>query len=116
MYAAKADGKARHAVFDPTMRARARSRLETEGELRHAILTAAFELAYQPEINLQTAEIEVVEALLRWRMPDGRLARPGEFLGVAEHSGLIRRASCAVMQRRVLNPWIRRWGNLKAWA
>ena len=52
MYAAKAQGKARHAVFDPSMRVRARSRLEMETDLRTAIDGDAVELHYQPIVEL----------------------------------------------------------------
>jgi EAL domain-containing protein (putative c-di-GMP-specific phosphodiesterase class I) len=46
-------------------------------------------LVFQPEVCVDTLETALVEALVRWRMPDGRLAAPGEFLAVAEESGLI---------------------------
>ncbi|HEX7473002.1 MAG TPA: EAL domain-containing protein [Candidatus Limnocylindrales bacterium] len=89
MYAAKADGKARHAVFDPTMRARARSRLETEVELRRAIETSAFELAYQPILDLTTKAIVGFEALVRWRHPERGIIMPSDFIPLAEETGLI---------------------------
>ncbi len=89
LFRAKELGRSQLAMFTPELTETAATRFTMEQGLRRAIGGAEFELAYQPEINLQSAEIEVVEALLRWRMPDGRLARPGEFLGVAEQSGLI---------------------------
>src|ERR1700719_4571156 len=48
-----------------------------------------FELGFQPEVDAATLETRLVEALLRWRLPDGRRASPAEFLSVAEESGLI---------------------------
>jgi diguanylate cyclase (GGDEF)-like protein/PAS domain S-box-containing protein len=89
MYAAKGDGKARHAVFDPTMRARARSRLETEAELRQAIASGAFELAYQPIVDLTTARVVAFEALVRWRHPERGVIMPSDFIPLAEQTGLI---------------------------
>jgi diguanylate cyclase (GGDEF)-like protein len=89
LFRAKELGRSQLAMFTPELTETAATRFTMEQGLRRAIGGAEFELAYQPEINLESAEIEVVEALLRWRMPDGRLARPGEFLGVAEQSGLI---------------------------
>jgi diguanylate cyclase (GGDEF)-like protein/PAS domain S-box-containing protein len=89
MYAAKGDGKARHAVFDPTMRARARSRLETEAELRQAIADGAFELAYQPIVDLTTLRVVAFEALVRWRHADRGLVLPSDFIPLAEQTGLI---------------------------
>jgi diguanylate cyclase (GGDEF)-like protein/PAS domain S-box-containing protein len=89
MYAAKAQGKARHAVFDPSMRVRARSRLEMEAELRAAIATEAFVLHYQPIIELATGRIVGLEALVRWRHPDRGMVPPNDFIPLAEESGLI---------------------------
>jgi diguanylate cyclase (GGDEF)-like protein len=89
LFRAKELGRGQLAMFTPELTESAATRFTIEQGLRHAIGGSEFELAYQPEINLESAQIEVVEALLRWRMPDGRLARPGEFLAVAEQSGLI---------------------------
>jgi EAL domain-containing protein (putative c-di-GMP-specific phosphodiesterase class I) len=57
--------------------------------LRRAMQSDEFELFYQPLINTESLEVELVEALIRWRMPDGSYRSPGEFLAVAEESGLI---------------------------
>ncbi len=98
LFRAKELGRSQLAMFTPELTETAATRFTMEQGLRRAIGGAEFELAYQPEINLQSAEIEVVEALLRWRMPDGRLARPGEFLGVAEQSGLISEINAWVLR------------------
>jgi diguanylate cyclase (GGDEF)-like protein/PAS domain S-box-containing protein len=89
MYAAKEDGKARHAVFDPTMRARARSRLETEAELRRALDEGAFMLEYQPIVELASGRLAGFEALVRWCHPDRGLIQPLDFIPLAEATGLI---------------------------
>ena len=89
MYAAKAQGKARHAVFDPSMRLRAQSRLEMEAELRAAIDAGAFELHYQPIVTVADGVITGFEALVRWRHPERGLIPPGEFIPLAEATGLI---------------------------
>ena len=89
MYAAKAQGKARHALFDPSMRVRARSRLETEAELRAAIADEAFEVHYQPIIELASNQIVGFEALVRWRHPTEGLVQPNAFIPLAEETGLI---------------------------
>jgi diguanylate cyclase (GGDEF)-like protein/PAS domain S-box-containing protein len=89
MYAAKGGGKARHAVFDPSMRVRATSRLEMEAELRIAIEQEAFELHYQPIVELESGRIVGLEALVRWRQPDGSLMPPNAFIPLAEATGLI---------------------------
>jgi diguanylate cyclase (GGDEF)-like protein len=89
MYAAKDQGKGRHVVFDPSMQRRAQSRLEMESELRGAIESEAFELHYQPIVELPSHEIVGFEALVRWRHPVRGLVPPGEFIPLAEATGLI---------------------------
>jgi diguanylate cyclase (GGDEF)-like protein/PAS domain S-box-containing protein len=89
MYEAKAHGKARHAVFDPSMRLRARSRLESEAELRAAVDTRAFVIHYQPIMELASSRIVGFEALVRWNHPERGLVPPGEFIPLAEATGLI---------------------------
>jgi EAL domain-containing protein (putative c-di-GMP-specific phosphodiesterase class I) len=76
-------------VFDPTMRARARSRLETEAELRQAIADGAFELVYQPIVDLGSSRVVGFEALVRWRHPERGLILPSDFIPLAEQTGLI---------------------------
>ena len=90
MYEAKARGRARHALFDPTMHTRAVTRLAIETDLCRAIDNDQLELHYQPIMWLQGNKIVGVEALVRWRRPDGTLVPPGEFVPVAEETGLIR--------------------------
>jgi diguanylate cyclase (GGDEF)-like protein len=89
LFHAKELGRNQLAVFTPELIESAAARFATEQGLRRALELQQFELFYQPEFNLATMETDLVEALLRWRMPDGRLVRPGEFLAVAEQSGLI---------------------------
>ncbi len=89
MYRAKERGRGRTEVFDAEMRARAVHRLETERELRHALDRDELELQYQPVIALGSGEIVGLEALVRWRHPERGLLDPGDFVSVAEDSGLI---------------------------
>jgi diguanylate cyclase (GGDEF)-like protein len=89
LFRAKELGRSQLAVFTAALTETAAARFSTEQGLRRALEHGEFELLYQPEVDLATFELGLVEALLRWRMPDGRLARPGEFLSVAEQSGLI---------------------------
>ncbi len=89
MYAAKEQGKGRHVVFDPSMQRRAQSRLEMETELRAAIEAEQFVLHYQPIVELPSHEIVGFEALVRWRHPVRGLMLPGEFITLAEATGLI---------------------------
>ncbi len=89
MYRAKERGRGRCELFDAAMRARAIRRLETERELRHALDRDEFELHYQPVIALGSGEIVGLEALVRWNHPERGLLDPGEFVSIAEDSGLI---------------------------
>jgi diguanylate cyclase (GGDEF)-like protein/PAS domain S-box-containing protein len=89
MYEAKGQGRARSAVFDPSMRIRATRRLEMETELRTAIDEEQFELHYQPIVDLTSDRIAGLEALVRWRHPERGLLAPMDFIPLAEASGLI---------------------------
>jgi diguanylate cyclase (GGDEF)-like protein len=89
LFRAKALGRSQSSVFTPDLLAAAATRFSTEQGLRLAIERGELELVFQPEIDAATLEVGLVEALLRWRLPDGRLASPGEFLAVAEEPGLI---------------------------
>jgi diguanylate cyclase (GGDEF)-like protein/PAS domain S-box-containing protein len=89
MYRAKERGRARCELFDAEMRARAMRRLEVERELRDALDRDELELHYQPVIALRSGEITGLEALVRWRHPERGLLDPGDFVSIAEDSGLI---------------------------
>jgi diguanylate cyclase (GGDEF)-like protein/PAS domain S-box-containing protein len=89
MYEAKAKGRAQWAVFDRRMREQAVDRLDVESALRHALDRHELRVAYQPEISLRSGRIIGVEALVRWEHPQRGLLAPGEFIGVAEETGLI---------------------------
>src|SRR5215213_757679 len=89
MYRAKDQGRARCEVFDAEMRARALRRLEVEQELRQGIDRKELVLNYQPVVALGSGEITGLEALVRWDHPARGRIGPGEFINVAEESGLI---------------------------
>jgi diguanylate cyclase (GGDEF)-like protein len=89
MYRAKAAGKARHVVFDETMHASVRARLDLENALRQAIEGGQLTLYYQPIVDLTTARVVAFEALARWNHPERGLISPAEFIPVAEETGLI---------------------------
>jgi diguanylate cyclase (GGDEF)-like protein/PAS domain S-box-containing protein len=89
MYRAKEGGRARCELFDAEMRAGATRRLELERELRHALDRNELALYYQPVVNLKNGEITGLEALVRWRHPERGMLDPGEFVSIAEDSGLI---------------------------
>jgi diguanylate cyclase (GGDEF)-like protein/PAS domain S-box-containing protein len=89
MYRAKLEGKKRHVVFDKAMHDRAMELLQTETDLRRALTRQEFFLNYQPLVNLVTGRVASFEALVRWRHPERGLVMPGDFVPVAEETGLI---------------------------
>jgi diguanylate cyclase (GGDEF)-like protein/PAS domain S-box-containing protein len=92
MYRAKEAGRSRIELFDTGMRAWAVGRLQTEAGLRRALDAGEIEVQYQPIVSTSVGAagaVAAVEALVRWRHPERGLLGPGEFVGVAEESGLI---------------------------
>ncbi|MEG3841648.1 EAL domain-containing protein [Microcoleus sp. herbarium14] len=110
MYRAKELGRARHEVFNSSMHAHALRLLQLENDLRRAIesirdpateedsprsslppLSSApqFIIHYQPIVSIVTNTITSFEALVRWQHPERGLVSPGEFITIAEETGLI---------------------------
>jgi EAL domain-containing protein (putative c-di-GMP-specific phosphodiesterase class I) len=89
LYRAKAEGKARHAIFDPSMDAQALERLELETDLRHAVERGELRVHYQPIVDLATGRVSEVEALVRWLHPTRGMIPPLHFIPLAEETGLI---------------------------
>ena len=89
LYRAKAEGRAAWRFFEPEMDAQAQARRSLELDLRDAVASGAFEVHYQPLINLRTHRITTCEALLRWPHPTRGMVLPGEFIQVAEEMGLL---------------------------
>ncbi|HYL09881.1 MAG TPA: EAL domain-containing protein [Candidatus Acidoferrales bacterium] len=89
VHRAKAQGGSRCEIFDRAMHVSAVGRLKLETDLRRAIEHNQFRLHYQPIVSLGDRHIIGFEALLRWQRPGNGLVPPGEFLPVAEETGLI---------------------------
>jgi EAL domain-containing protein (putative c-di-GMP-specific phosphodiesterase class I) len=89
LYRAKAQGKARHAIFDPSMDAQAMERLELETDLRHAVERDELRVHYQPIVDLESGRLCEVEALIRWQHPERGMIPPLQFIPLAEETGLI---------------------------
>lgn len=89
MYRAKEVGRNNLQVFDAEMAAKAHERLQRHEELRNAVAHGEFVLHYQPQMNLKTNRIFAAESLLRWQHPQRGLISPGEFIPLAEETGLI---------------------------
>ncbi|PXW93662.1 diguanylate cyclase (GGDEF)-like protein [Sphaerotilus hippei] len=89
MYRCKAKGGRRFEFHASGMHAWTREWLTLESRLRHGLEEESFVLHYQPQIDLDSGRVVGLEALLRWRQPDGSVWGPSRFLGVTEACGLI---------------------------
>ncbi|MBF0161942.1 MAG: EAL domain-containing protein [Magnetococcales bacterium] len=93
MYSAKSAGRNAFCFFTAEMQLAAMARMQMEEGLRAALNNQEFELHYQPKLELASQKILGMEALLRWRKPDGAggetWVSPGDFIPLAEESGLI---------------------------
>ena len=89
LYAAKANGKARHEVFESELRTAADDELERQVIVRRAVQKNSFFLMYQPVFDTKTRQISGVEALLRLTQEDGSIQTPAAFLPYLEQTELI---------------------------
>jgi diguanylate cyclase (GGDEF)-like protein/PAS domain S-box-containing protein len=89
MYRAKEGGRAAVEVFDEAMRRDARERVATESALRRAIARDELCIHVQPVVGLRDDRIHGFEALVRWQHPERGLVPPGDFIPLAEETGLI---------------------------
>ncbi|MBD2691523.1 two-component system response regulator [Anabaena catenula] len=107
MYKAKSQGKSRYCVFTHDMYQQALKILQLENDLKRAIERQEFIIYYQPIVSLSTGKISGFEALVRWQHPTQGLVSPGEFIPVAEETGLIAAIDTWVLQTacRQLRNW-----------
>jgi diguanylate cyclase (GGDEF)-like protein len=89
LYQAKGEGGACFRFFASEMTAGALHRFELEQELRRALKANALRLRYQPQVNLRSGTVVAYEALLHWEHPKLGVVPPGQFVPLAERSGLI---------------------------
>ncbi|MEM9486310.1 MAG: EAL domain-containing protein, partial [Cyanobacteria bacterium P01_F01_bin.116] len=89
MHRAKSIGKARYEIFSTQMLTQSANRFSLEADLHQAIEQNQLRLHYQPLVCLKTGLIQGFEALVRWQHPQKGLIYPGDFISLAEESGLI---------------------------
>ncbi|HEY8609284.1 MAG TPA: EAL domain-containing protein [Noviherbaspirillum sp.] len=86
---ARQEGENGYLFFSPEMNRRAKEHLRIESELRRGLAAGQLLLHYQPKVSLRSGRIVGAEALIRWRHPQRGMVPPGQFIPVAEETGLI---------------------------
>ena len=89
MYTAKDAGRNTFCFFAEEMNSKAAARMEMDANIRRGLKNQEFFQVYQPVIDISTSRVSSAETLIRWRDPTGKLIMPGDFIPVAEESGLI---------------------------
>ncbi len=88
-YCARQDGQDTVQFYSSSMNSRAFERLSLEASLRHALEREEFRVFYQPRVEITSGELLGFEALIRWQHPELGLVAPGQFIPLAEETGLI---------------------------
>ncbi|MES2713607.1 MAG: EAL domain-containing protein [Pseudomonadota bacterium] len=107
LYRAKSDGRGAWRFFEPEMDLRMQARRALELDMRRALVRQEFEVFYQPLIDVESRGVLGFEALVRWRHPERGMVSPGEFIPLAEETGLIVPLGAWVMRRACEDaaPW-----------
>jgi diguanylate cyclase (GGDEF)-like protein/PAS domain S-box-containing protein len=99
LFKAKSAGREGYALYTEELTAHAQHRVEMASELRRALEQQELRVYYQPVHDLQSSRLIGVEALVRWEHPERGLVAPGEFIPIAERTGLIAEIDAWVMQQ-----------------
>ncbi|MFD2706234.1 EAL domain-containing protein [Salibacterium lacus] len=89
MYQSKSNGQNQYCFFTPDMNEEVFKKLLLESDLQKAMKEGQFQLYYQPQVSVAEGEVKGYEALLRWEHPERGLVSPGDFIPLAEETGLI---------------------------
>lgn len=110
LYRAKQEGRGRFHYFSEDLTRNARSRIELQNRLRHAIEGGELRVFFQPQVDIGSGLIVGAEALVRWEMPDHGLVMPDQFIALAEETGLIIPLGRWVLQEtcRIGRQWLDR--------
>jgi diguanylate cyclase (GGDEF)-like protein len=108
LYRAKSEGRGTYRFFTDAMDAEVQTAFTLGAELRHAIESDQLYLVYQPQVDIYTGRIIGVEALVRWLHPTRGVVSPGQFIPIAEKSGLIVAVGRWVMHEscRQMKEWL----------
>jgi diguanylate cyclase (GGDEF)-like protein/PAS domain S-box-containing protein len=108
LFKAKSAGREGYALYTEELTAHAQHRVEMAGELRRALDQQELRVYYQPVHDLQNSRLIGVEALVRWQHPERGLVPPGEFIPIAERTGLIADIDAWVMDQacRQMCQWL----------
>lgn len=109
MYQAKANGKARYALFDYAMHQRMTELLSLESDLRRALELNELQVVYQPVIDLMDGQLSGFEALVRWHHPCRGVISPATFIPIAEEMGIVADIDAFVLRQacQQLSNWQR---------
>ena len=112
MYHAKSQGRNNHQVYSESMSQASAERLRLENDLHGAIDRGELVLHYQPQFDCATGKLVGAEALLRWQRSPEVMVAPGEFIPLAEETGLIvpigewvLRQACAQAMQSARSSW-----------
>ncbi|OWW19564.1 hypothetical protein AYR66_08585 [Noviherbaspirillum denitrificans] len=101
MYVAKAEAKGTYCCYRKEFSETLCARLDNEGALRQAVERDEFVVHYQPRVDTLSGRLSSMEALVRWRRPGWGLVYPGDFIELAESTGLIVRLGEIVIEKTV---------------
>jgi diguanylate cyclase len=107
LHYAKVSGRNQYQFFSKDMNRKAKTRFELEARMRRALTNEEFAVFYQPKVSAESNRIVGAEALVRWIDPEKGMISPGEFIPIAEETGLIEQIGTWVLSRSC-------WHN-KAW-
>ncbi|PIB55473.1 MULTISPECIES: phosphodiesterase DibA [Pseudomonas] len=108
LFKAKSVGREGYALYTEELTAHAQNRVEIASELRRALDQQELRVYYQPVHDLQGSRLVGVEALVRWQHPERGLVPPGEFIPIAERTGLIADIDAWVLEQacRQMCQWL----------